>query len=77
MPIPASIPDHSVIIAYFDTSCKPSLYSGKENCSQQQNNFPNINTKLSPKSKDISKIDDNFLCSPETILLINQTILKI
>ena len=74
MPIPRSIPDHSVLLSVFDVSisidCSNSQSCPNDPC------YPNINQKLPPKIKN-KKNDSSFMCSPAILNEINETIAKI
>ena len=74
IPVPPSIPDHSIIIAKFDTSCNVN-YLYQPNNTQQT--FPDLNCKVPPKNKNIRKIKKDFLCSPDVLNEIEWTISRI
>ena len=65
--LPHTLPDHSVLIAEFD------LFSFLSQ------SVPSCNSQTSGKKckKNIRKIDGKFMCSEESIQLINSTIMRI
>ena len=67
LPVPHSLPDHSVIMCEFD------LFSFLPR-TQQPCKFDNVCEK--PR-KNIRKINDKFMCSEETVKLITSTISRI
>ena len=68
LPVPFSLPDHSILVSEFDLySCLPR---------SSHVNAPSALKKLPPK-KNIRKINENFMSSVETIQLVNQTIDKL
>ena len=67
LPLPHTLPDHSVLIAEFDLFTFLSQF------------VPSCNSQTSGKKcrKNIRKIDGKFMCSEESIQLINSTIMRI
>ena len=69
LPVPNSLPDHSILLSEFDISYDaPSVPKVPSNSS-----VPN-QSKL---KKNVRKIDDTFLASPETLQLLNSTIVHL
>ena len=73
LPLPHSLPDHSILISEFDVSSLVNLSSVQPQSSQTPKP-QNIKCK---RVKNIRKINDTFMCSEETVQLVQQSILKL
>ena len=69
LPVPSSIPDHSIVISEFDISFNASSVLKETRGARAPDSRK---TK-----KNVRKIDDNFLSSPETLQLLHQTITRL
>ena len=73
LPLPHSLPDHSLLISEFDVSSFVNI-SRDEQQSTEAPRPQNINSK---SKKNFRKITESFMCSEETSQLIQQTISKL
>ena len=74
LPLPHSLPDHSVLISEFDLSSFVNISSDEQQQPTEAQRPQNIKSK---SRKNIRKINETFMCSEETSLLIQQTISKL
>ena len=71
LPVPRSLPDHSIITCVFDLSSIVECPESLPTCTEGQN------PKCTNQKKNIRKIDENFMSSPTVIEQIHSTILKL
>ena len=76
LPVPSSMPDHSLLVGTFDISTNEEFISATNITTQPNQSLPE-NAMLMKSKKNVKKIDEDFFISEAIMEQVNNTILKI